>query len=233
MTTTPNSRVQQSVNKIIFLHIGKNAGTQITFLTEQLKTSGIHVEKIPHSAKLKAIREDVPYFFSVRDPITRFKSGFYSRKRKGQPRLYVEWSRYEAFAFQRFEHANDLAEALLRKDELGLDAVKAISSIRHTAMHQIDWFEGMLNLDLRPPVWIIRQENFEADFDELLRRLGLGLKVGDLELARDHVKAHRNDYSSTPELSALAKDNLRLWYARDFAFYDLCVDWMKRNSEAK
>lgn len=220
-----------TTNPIVFLHIGKNAGTQITYVSQQLAKSGIRIEKSSHSTKLKKIDKGVLYFFSIRDPISRFRSGFYSRKRKGQPRTYVEWSKYEAFAFGKFEHANDLAESLFRKDELGLAATKAISSIFHTAMHQIDWFERVLNFELRPPVWIIRQERFKDDLEILLRKLNSKLGIDDLIITTDPKLTHENDYAGVPDLSELGKANLRSWYSRDFAFYDLCIDWISRNSD--
>ncbi len=216
------------LREIAFLHIGKNAGTQIMHLGQQLKVHGVQVHQLPHTKKLYEVPPSLAYFFSIRDPITRFKSGFYSRKRKGQPRIYVEWTRPEALAFARFQHANDLAEALFSNDEAGHAAAQAIQSIRHTAMQQIDWFERIGFLDLRPPIWIIRQENFAADFGVFLERLGLGIGYGDLQPAADAAAAHRNDYSDAPPLSDLAKENLRRWYARDFVFYDICVQWMSR-----
>lgn len=214
------------VRQLAFLHIGKNAGTQIMHLAEQLKPHGVVIHQMPHTRKLYELPPGAEYFFSIRDPISRFRSGFYSRKRKGQPRLYVEWSSAEAAAFARFEHASELAEALFRDDETGRQAMAAIQSVRHTAMQQIDWFERAAYLDLRPPVWIIRQENFSSDFDVFLERLGLSLRYADLKPALDATRAHRNDYSLSPPLSRLAEDNLRRWYARDFAFYDYCVGWM-------
>ena len=171
----------------------------------------------------------IDYFFSIRNPITRFKSGFYSRKRKGLPRILAEWTRSEAKAFGTFEHANDLAEALFRPDERGLLAAQAIQAIRHTAMQQIDWFSRIGFLSLRPPLWIIRQEKFEPDFNRFLARLGLAITCADLRPATDPAAAHRNDYSGTTELTELARENLRRWYARDFVFYDVCEQWMKDN----
>lgn len=217
------------IREIAFLHIGKNAGTQIMHLAQQLKPHGLHVHQLPHSKKLYEVPLGLSYFFSIRNPVTRFKSGFYSRKRKGQPRIYAEWTKSEAKAFAQFEHANQLAEALFRSDELGFLAAQAIQSIRHTAMQQIDWFERIGFLDLRPPVWIVRQENFAADFATLLRRIGMRVNYGDLTPAQDAKSAHSNDYSQVPPLSDLAKENLSRWYARDFVFYDLCVQWMKLN----
>jgi hypothetical protein len=215
------------MREIAFVHIGKNAGTQIMHLAQQLKPHGMLVHQLPHSKKLYDVPLAMNYFFSIRDPITRFKSGFYSRKRKGQPRIYAEWTKSEAAAFGHFEHANQLAEALFRKDEAGFLAAQAIQSIRHTAMQQIDWFERIGFLDLRPPVWIIRQENFKQDFEVFLRKLGLPLKYADLKPAQDAAAAHSNDYSQVPPLSDLAKENLKHWYARDLVFYDLCVQWMR------
>lgn len=215
------------MREIAFLHIGKNAGTQIMHLAQQLKPHGVHVHQLPHSKKLYEVPPGMEYFFSIRDPITRFKSGFYSRKRKGQPRIYAEWSRSEAVAFSRFEHANELAEALFRGDAAGYLAAQAIQSIRHTAMQQIDWFERIGFLDLRPPVWIIRQERFAEDFATFLNRLGVRAAYGDLTPAQDATTAHSNDYSQVPPLSDLAKQNLRRWYSRDIVFYDLCVAWMR------
>jgi hypothetical protein len=218
-----------SMREIAFVHIGKNAGTQIMHLAQQLKPHGMLVHQLSHSKKLYDVPLAMNYFFSIRDPITRFKSGFYSRKRKGQPRIYAEWTKSEAAAFGYFEHANHLAEALFRQDDSGYLAAQAIQSIRHTAMQQIDWFERIGFLDLRPPVWIIRQENFTQDFETLLQKLGLALKFADLKPAQNAAAAHSNDYSQAPPLSDLAKENLRRWYARDFVFYELCVQWMKKH----
>jgi hypothetical protein len=165
-----------SKNDIVFLHIGKNAGTQVKHLSEQINNiqSRIKILNFGHKCKLTDIPISTRYFFSVRDPITRFKSGFYSRKRKGQPRLYNEWSPEEEVAFTDFEHANDLAEALFRNDELGRKAFWAMMSIKHVRNHQVDWFAnaGYFLLD-RKPVHIIRQENFEFDFRNFMEKSGL------------------------------------------------------------
>lgn len=227
MVSRPPQASAAGLREIAFLHIGKNAGTQIMHLAQQIRAHGLHIHQLSHATKLYEVPERLDYFFSIRNPVSRFKSGFYSRKRKGQPRIYVEWSRAEALAFGAFEHANDLAEGLFQPGERGLLAAQAISAIRHTSMQQVDWFERIGFLSVRPPVWIIRQENFEPDFDAFLARMGLGLTCSSLQPAKDPAAAHRNDYSRTPELSDLAQENLRRWYARDFVFYELCEQWMR------
>ena len=109
-----NTTLNNKANTIAFLHIGKNAGTQITHVTKQLKKYNIKIKKYHHKTKLADLSRNSQYFFSIRNPATRFLSGFYSRKRKGQPRLNIDWNIHEKIAFEQFEHANDIAENLIR-----------------------------------------------------------------------------------------------------------------------
>ena len=54
--------------------------------------------------------------FFVRDPISRFVSGFNSRLRKGLPKMYFPWAPGEKLAFSRFATPNQLALALSSSD---------------------------------------------------------------------------------------------------------------------
>ncbi|WP_225028443.1 hypothetical protein [Xinfangfangia pollutisoli] len=209
-----------------FLHIGKTAGTQIGHVATLLNQegSGPKIVKHGHLELLLHLPPEARYFFSVRDPISRFRSSFYSRRRKGRPLNDIEWRPGERIAFERFEHANDLAEALFSGGETGRAATQAILSISHTAMNQSLWVMTIgYFLHTRPPVWIIRQERFDADFLEFLRRADHG---GTFAPTDDPVRAHRNDYAGTPPISALGQQNLRRWYAQDYAFLDVCETWM-------
>lgn len=222
---------KQTLPDIAFLHIGKNAGTQITHIAQYIRAeTGIHILSLPHSKRLGNIDLDIPYFFSIRDPFSRFVSAFYSRKRKGQPRFYNEWTAHEALAFKHFAHANDLAEQLFSPGEKGAQAMAAIHSISHTSMQQIDWFTQCgYFLEQRPPLWIIRQEHFNEDIATFLTKAQIDLSVDSLPISSDSTVAHKNDYSEIPPLSDKAKQNLAKWYARDIAFYDACEAWMEKN----
>jgi hypothetical protein len=213
--------------RLHFLHIGKNAGTQIKFLARHVnKTSKtIRIVSHPHNVRLFEIPSDDPFFFAIRHPAERFKSGFYSRKRKGQPRIYKDWTEHEARAFSEFEHANDLAEALFEEGRRGFDALCAMKSISHCSMDQINWFDRSgYFLEVRKPVWIIRQEMFDNDMEQLARKLGVNFaQAGET----DAKTAHRNDYSGIPPLSDKGRKNLREWYRQDFEFYRCCEDWIR------
>lgn len=215
--------------EIAFLHIGKNAGTQIRHIAQQINQNGnLEIIGFPHHTKLIDLPKDMPYFFSIRNPISRFKSGFYSRKRKGQPRLNIPWTEHEAIAFNTFQHANDLAEALFEPGHFGTKAIEAMQSIVHTSMQQIDWFQRTGSfLEKRPPIAIIRQENFSNDIQLFLHRIG----VKNVHISSDPKIAHSNTYQNLPEFSTKAISNLKIWYARDFAFYNMCEAWISHRLE--
>jgi hypothetical protein len=217
---------------IHFLHIGKNAGTQIKQVIEQINAapSGLKIKSHKHNIGLRQLPAAERYFFSIRRPDTRFMSGFYSRKRKGQPRTYVEWNSHEGMAFAAFEHANDLAEALFERGSEGRAAMCAIISITHPAMHQIDWFQQAGHIfDLRPPVAILRQEALAEDIATFVRRIETPVKVS---LIDDPVGAHANDYTGVPPLSEKAMAKLQRWYVRDYEFYNRCTDWIAAQDDA-
>jgi len=194
-------------------------------VAHQLQKHGIFIKNFGHNFRLLDLPKENKYFFSIRNPASRFISGFYSRKRKGQPRIYSEWSDHEIVAFQKFEHANELAEDLFLSGSRGISARQAIKSISHTGMQQIDWFQRCAYLEVQPPLTIIRQEFFNKDMQRLLDLLDVGLDISGL-LTEDKMQAHSNNYDQCPNLSDLAIANLEKWYIQDYMFYERCEEWL-------
>jgi hypothetical protein len=215
-----------------FLHIGKCAGTTIKALIEQInvRAGAQLILAHPHTVRLADLPAGAPYFFSVRDPVSRFYSAFYSRKRRGQPRIYSEWTQGERKAFGRFAQATELAESLFTGSAVGRSAASAMATIGHVRQHQHSWFDNAERLfeDL-PPLCILRQEHLAADVDGLITALGL---EGEFDLETDPVKAHRNDYSQAAPLSDLAIANLKRWYAADIQFNALATAWIEERTSA-
>lgn len=210
-----------------FLHIGKNAGTQIKHVAKQHNAvSGTYrIALHPHAITLDDIPAAHPYFFSIRHPVSRFESGFYSRQRQGQPRHFAKWSPHEEVAFRDFPDANSLAEALFSDGKAGLQAYGAMRGISHLGRNQFSWFN--LNgqfLMLRPPVHILRQEVFEEDLRVFLLKINT---PEHLRPSKDSTVAHRNNYEDKPALSPLAIRNIERWYAVDLEFYKLCCAWIE------
>ena len=220
------------IKHLDFMHIGKCAGNQIESLLTQISNqSDFTFTFHQHEIKLRHLDSAVPYFFSIRNPISRFFSGFYSRKRKGQPKFYNPWTSHEEKSFQYFPHANNLAESLFDHDLEGRLARNAITTIGHLRNHQIDWFEGQGEfLDLHPPVGIIRVEHFDRDLDKLLSKLDLDFSNNEIIISNNPIVMHKNDYSNAEPLSKKAKENLQQWYLRDFFFYATCEDWIIQNN---
>ncbi len=217
------------MRNIHFLHLSKAAGTQIWRLVEQINTiqQDSYIIVHDHGIGLKDLPSRDAFFFSIRDPVTRFRSAFYARLRRGRPLYNAVWTVDETRAFNAFEHANDLAEALFDAGQRGREAFFAMRSIGHVSTDQVGWFMGCGDfLETRPPLWIIRKENFVQDVDVLLEKLGC---QKDIRMS-DPVAANKADYTGIPELSELAIENLRRWYVRDCVFYRLCLQWMEYNA---
>ena len=231
LRTGINERLDQR-EIIHFLHIGKNAGNQIKHLASLVNDASLKYRILVHrhNVTLSDIPADARYFFSIRSPVSRFKSGFYSRKRMGRPLRNSKWSEMEQRAFERFEHADEIATALFKNGSEGRDAMCAIKSIKHCANDQISWFTGQLYfLDTRPPVGIIRTESLESDFNAMLARLGGSIAFTSTS---DPVLSHRNDYSKTVDLSEEAVENLKRWYGQDMEFYRHCEAWIRAQGDS-
>ncbi len=215
--------IRETGKPVHFLHIGKTGGTAIKFMMAEAGVRQLKFRFVAHShrARLTSIPMGEPYFFSIRDPISRFVSGFYSRKRKGQPRIFVEWTAEEEFAFRKFPDATDLAESLDSSDDKTRSAaLRAMSAIGHVRAPLVSWFTSIDEITARPPLAIIRMASLQDDFNGMLVRLGLRFRVRP---PSDSISAHKNDYTATPPLSHRALSNLREWYALDSSLFEELV----------
>jgi len=214
---------------IHLLHLGKTGGTALADAVARVNgdpRAPVRFVKYGHKVKRADLPPGEPFVFAVRDPIARFYSGFYSRKRKGQPRTYVEWTPGEAAAFAAFPHAEELAAALFTDGRQGVRALDAMRAIRHVRDFQIDWFDDLARLfDVEPPLAILRQHRLRDDFEALLAATGVATPAA---LPEDALGAHRNDYRDCPPLSPPARANLARWYAADLQFVALAEAWAAR-----
>jgi len=214
---------------IHFLHIGKTGGTAIK---EALKPFSryrdLRIWLHGHEVKLSDIPKGDKVVIFIRDPISRFISGFYSRQRQGRPRYNFPWTPGEAQAFQIFKTPNELAKSLSSTDPfLRKAAIKAMNAIRHVNTFLKDWVISREYLLKRKKdiLFVGCQESLDEDFELLKRLLGLPSKI---ELPKDPVRAHKNPPNVDKKLDEEALRNLRKWYAYD---YELYHDLLKIRSE--
>ena len=211
---------------VYVLHIGKTGGTFLkTIIKDPTSFAAEPVLFVPfgHNIRHEHLPEGARFLFATRDPVRRFTSGFYSRKRKGRPATFREWTKGEAAAFGRFDSANALAEAL-SAPEAGTRAAAAdaMAAIKHVGQPHTHWFADRARLarDIAAGrAMRIRQEHLNGDLGAILGRLDCALRPG---LIDGLGTLHANTYDAGAELSETALANLRRHYADDYAF----LDWL-------
>ena len=211
-----------------FLHIGKTGGTAIKEALLGVRSPKYFIFLHKHNVSLQDIPNGDKIFFVVRNPITRFVSGFNSRQRQGQPRYFYQWNDKEKIAFANFKTANNLAESLSSSDsELRYSAECAMRSITHVKSSFYDWVISNEYFEQRKCdiLFVGFQESLDLDFDELKTILNLPSLVS---LSSDPVKKHASLDNQDVFLSELALANLTQWYKKDIDFYNYCKSLYKK-----
>jgi hypothetical protein len=232
-----------------FLHIGKTGGTAIVYALNQhgycvqspqrtranlpdIYSLNQHAENTQlviyihaHNEPLQSIPEGEKVFFFLRDPISRFTSGFYSRQRQGKPRYNSPWSEAEKMAYEHFETINQLGLALSSKDSGEKErAKKAMRNIQHVRDSYWKWFENEAYFRSRQAdiLFIGFQENLTQDFERLKAKLKL---PDNVTLPSDTVLAHKNPPDVDKKLDPIALHNLKEWYKEDYRFIELAKNF--------
>lgn len=220
------------------LHNRKTAGTALQSVLEQqrLRTPKMKTIYFGHAMTFTRFVADYPAaqaIFFIRDPISRFVSGFYSRLRQGAPRYYFPWGRREAKAFARFSTPNELAEALsswnIYTRYCAIAAMKSIGHVKHTYVG----FLGPINF-LKKHAGKIAFIGHQPDFDADLQYLRALLNIdADINAPQDDKGAHRNPVYLDKRLSVKAEKNLRAWYRKDYDIYHWCLMQRKKILDQK
>lgn len=203
------------------LHIGKTGGTAVKQALAGIVTKRYRIVAHPHEFTIRDVPVGEKVVFFVRDPISRFVSGFYSRQRQGKPRYNVPWSPAEAVAFSRYSTPRELALGLAAPDATDrASAEQAMRSIQHVNSSYWDWFGDPENLATRidDVIFVGAQEQLNEDFETLKNLLGVDQSV---ELPRDPTAAHCNPESLDRTLAEQAVATLARWYRSEYDFLTL------------
>jgi hypothetical protein len=209
--------------RVHMIHVGKTGGTAIKAALSGLSPEKLRFVLHPHRITLADIPNGNPCFFFVRDPMSRFVSGFFSRQRQGRPRYDIPWNDDERVAFTCFETPNALALGLSSPvDARRRSAEAAMRGIRHVKDHYWHWFgnEAYLNLRREDILFVGSQERLDADVEALSAILGVRIV-----LPTDEVSTHRNPEGVDRTLDSEARANLASWYGDDYAFLRLMRQW--------
>ena len=204
-----------------FIHVGKTGGSAIKeALSGHELTREYRIVLHEHAFRLAMVPAGEQAFLFLRDPASRFVSGFNSRMRKGQPRYYYEWTRAEKTAFTLFKSAEELALALGSSDsEQREDAETAMRAIQHVRDSYDSLFGGLTGLQaLENRIAFVGFHNdMTAGFESLKTLAGL---PGGLQLPGDEIGAHRAPAGISKRIGDEARANVRKWYAEDYRIYD-------------
>ena len=213
-----------------FLHIGKTGGTAVKdALRPHVQSGNYFIVLHSHETALKDLPVGERAIFFLRDPITRFVSGFNSRLRQGQPRYLVPWKPAEKIIFERFTTPNSLATALSSvNSEERAAAENAMRGIQHVRDHYSRWFGSETEFVTRAmDVFFIGfQETLTKDFEVLKSKLEL---PAEAVLPSGEVAAHKTPEKFDKRLDPVAVENLTRWYADDIRFYQLAQKLVVEN----
>jgi len=208
--------------KIHLLHIGKTGGTAIKYA---LKNTRLYTQNQLNLHNHKTKLEDIPpgdqIILFLRDPISRFISGFYSRKRKGKPRYNSDWNSLEIELFSNFSTPNEMVNSLKDKQSINHDLAKqALIKIKHLRsiaywLSEVDYIKHRKN-DFS---FIGFQENLEEDFKKLKIILNLPTH---LTLPCDPVQSHKSPDGLDKYLSADNFQYLQKVYEQDYRIINYC-----------
>lgn len=208
--------------RVHVLHIPKTGGSALhAALTPLADTHGVTFHG--HLMRLADIPRGEKVIFGIREPRTRFVSGFNSRLRKGLPLNNIEWSAVEKEGFAKFPTPNSLAEGLSDPNlDRRLSAVGLIRHSWHIGMPLSFWLTSEEYLAERKDdlLYVFRQEQLDDDFAALKTLLNLPAETA---LPSSPVTAHRTPPGFHTSLSDLATENLDWWYAADRRLYDAAL----------
>jgi hypothetical protein len=226
-----------------FIHVSKAGGTALRFAIRSARTRAGGRLTSPwgdvwghdHRFRFSDVRNDHKAVFALRDPLSRFLSGYYSRLRKGAPRYFIEWTDGEAKAFEWFPTPQALADALAEPSgEARRRAEFAMNAIAHVRRPMTHWIgkPSYLRKRLDKVLYVARQETLDEDWEKLKELLDIAR--GQM-LPKEDVYAHRTAYTAQDDrtLSDNAVEALREWYADDYELLDIAEDIRNGRAEPR
>lgn len=216
--------------KVHFLHIGKTGGSAIkNVLRKHLETEKYVIKTHSHNKSLKDIPKGEQVIFFLREPMSRFISGFYSRQRKGQPLFYREWSEIEKVVFETFMTPNQIACSLADQNSISHSlAKKAMKNVQHFSPYK-KWYSDVEYFlsRIEDVLYIGFQESLNENFSELKNILELPESAS---LPTDDVLSHKNPDGIDKLIEEKGVVALKDWYSDDIKFISLCKEIMSNKA---
>ena len=154
---------------VYFLHVNKAAGTSaIAGIRKYAANSKTHIiVPLPHRYGLASIPRKAKVALFIRNPETRFASGFEHSYRKGFPHYNTNWSKQEIEVFKVFQSFSSLIQSMSSDDQtlrsIALSAWKHVFHLSHPYRHYLATYL-FLQKNIDRIVFVGEQENFQSDW---------------------------------------------------------------------
>ena len=163
------NKLNNMPNKFIFLHIPKSGGTSIRKTLKRDFNAYIYDW---HEIKLKHLKHTQSAIVSLRDPITRFESAFYSKLHmkkeltEEEKAFYKKYDNINKFVYELENNYKELTKSL--KYLKSFPVITRYSSLKY-------WFGGKKKLEKSSQKirYIIRVEEMDKDLSELYEMEGV------------------------------------------------------------
>lgn len=207
-------------DQIFFFHISKCAGTALRDVFNEInKNSNINILRFGHAVKSKHVNfsKKNRYVVNIREPLDRFLSAFYDRKRS-KNLVNVD----EIDCFKNFPDANKLAETLSANNfELRNKAIYAMKKIELVNHHYSHWFD--LNfIENNEPFFIFEQENIEEDFKRFCEKINYNKNI-NLKIVNKN-----ETFPEKPILTEKSINNLKRYLSDDLIIYQKLLSLKKK-----
>jgi hypothetical protein len=225
-----------------FIHVSKAGGTALRYAIRaarldaggRLESPWGDVWGHDHRFRFADVGRGDKVVLPLRDPISRFLSGYYSRLRKGAPRHFSDWTEAEARSFEWFPTPQALADALAEPSgELRSRAEFAMRSVWHLNRPMTFWTgkPSYVRRHIDKVLYVARQETLDEDWEKLKELLDL---PRDQMLPADADVAHRTQYTADDDrtISEPGLHALRAWYADDYEVLEMADELRQGRSPA-
>jgi len=212
------TRLNLNKNLIYYIHIGKTGGTLLKSIFLNKKNN---IYSLSEDTKLYELDTNQKYIVSIRDPISRFISAFYSRRNKSE--IYSkQFFSIEAIGFYLYKNANNLAEDLYSKNILKTIlshiSMRCIPTLNENIFY---WFD-IQDLKKNPPSFIFENSSFIEDWKIFSEKFGFHKQEIFNNVDKENRTIGKEEY-----LSEKAKENLKRYYKKDIKIYNYCLKLKK------
>ena len=212
------SRYSNSSDELIFIHVGKCGGRSLLDAINRSpvvdkrfnSVKRVHVSKPP-------ILKKSQYIIVVRNPISRALSAFNWRYKlvvEDETQKYSFKGEYEILV--KYNTFNELAESLYEGESLNRTVANDFRTIHHLKQDLNYYLQDLLKKTSPKQVFqVLATEFLDDDIEKYLS-------------IKNAQKIHQHRSSVSEErlrLSALAKKNLRIFLAKDYAVLRKLIEW--------